>query len=77
MPVSYSVPFSVATSDSVAGWEVPLPSGDSAQSTMSQPASIAFRLTMSPVPVVLWVCRCTSVSGRSASFSFLTSEYAS
>ena len=57
MPVSRLVPLSVATSDSVAGWEVPFASGDSAQSTMSTPAWAAIRFVMSPVPVVLCVCR--------------------
>ena len=72
MPVSYSVPCRVAIRLSVAGWEVPLARGDSAVSTMSTPASMAFMLTMSPVPVVLWVCRCTRVSGFKACFNFFT-----
>ena len=74
-PVSYSVPFSVATSDSVAGCAVPLPNGESAQSTISTPAIIAIRFVMSPVPAVLCVCKCigTSISA----FRRFTSEYAS
>ena len=56
-PVSRGVPLSVATRDSVAGWDVPLASGESAVSTMSTPAIAAIRLTMSPVPLVLCVCR--------------------
>ena len=42
-PVSFSVPLSVATRDSVAGCEVPFAKGDSAQSTISTPACMAMR----------------------------------
>ena len=76
MPVSYGVPFKVATKGSVAGFDVPFPSGERAQSTMSAPACIAIRFIMSPVPVVLCVCRCTFVSGLSSSFIFFTTSYA-
>ena len=51
--MSRGVPLSVATRDSVAGWDVPLASGESAVSTMSTPAIAAIRLTMSPVPLVM------------------------
>ena len=74
-PVSRLVPCRVATMDSVAGWEVPFAKGDKAQSTMSTPAWAAIRLVMSPVPVVLWVCRWMGT--LTFSFSFFTREYAS
>ena len=56
MPVSYSVPCSVATSDSVQGCAVPFAIDESAQSTISAPASIALRYVISPVPLLLCVC---------------------
>ena len=71
-PVSREVPFSVATRDSVAGWEVPLARGERAVSTMSTPAMAAMRYTMSPVPVVLWVCRWMGT--LTVSFSRFTRE---
>ena len=70
MPVSYSVPAMVATRVSVAGWEVPEPRGDRQVSTTSTPASMAFISTMSPVPVVLWVC--STMGSLVAAFRRLT-----
>ena len=53
------VPCRVATSGSVAGWDVPLLSGERAVSTISTPASIALSRVISPVPEVL----CVQVDG--------------
>ena len=66
------MPRSVATRDSVAGWEVPLARGERAVSTMSTPAMAAMRFTMSPVPVVLWVWRWMGM--ETVSFSRLMRE---
>ena len=52
MPVSYSVPARVATSDSVGGCEVPIAIGEIAVSTISTPASIAFRRVIEASPEV-------------------------
>ena len=70
--VSYSVPFSTATRDSVAGWLVPPPKGDRAVSTTSTPASMALRMVMEPVPAVLWVC--STMGSFVFAFSFFTRE---
>ena len=62
--------------ETTPGWLVPLPRGDKAVSTMSQPASIAFKFTISPVPAVLCVCKCTMVSGLSSFLRRETNSYA-
>ena len=49
---SLSVSLSVEARDSVAGWDVPEDKGDIARSTMSIPASIAFKTDISPIPPV-------------------------
>ena len=51
-PVSYSVPLSAATMDSVAGWDVPKANGEMAVSMTSAPASMALSITMEARPEV-------------------------
>ena len=51
-PVSYGVPSRAATIVSVQGWDVSRANGESAQSTVSTPASIAFMYVMLPKPDV-------------------------
>ena len=50
--VSYLEPCKVLTSDSVGGCEVPLPKGEIAVSTISTPASIAFKVLIPASPAV-------------------------
>ena len=71
-PVSYSLPLSAATIDSVPGWLVPQAKLEIAVSIWSAPASMAFSWHIEPRPAVSWLWMKT---GRSISaFSALTSS---